>query len=225
MKRILIATAAFALIGGSAALAQPQGGDEHHRNEGERGGQQGGQQGHYQPQEQGRPQQYQGQPNRGGPQGQPQYQGRGPYQGQQQYQGQAYRNQPYQGQQQYYGRQGYPQQGQGRYYPQGQGQNWRGGQDRADHRDWGRYQRNFYAQRRFNFGAYERPQGWYYRRWRFGEFLPGVFWSQNYWIGDYGYFGLPYPPPGCVWVRYGSDALLIDRYTGEIVQVVYGIFY
>ena len=41
----------------------------------------------------------------------------------------------------------------------------------------------------------------------------------------YGYYGLPYPPPGTVWVRYGDDALLIDQYTGEIVEVIYGLFY
>ena len=125
----------------------------------------------------------------------------GQYQGQ--YQGQQYRNQ-YQGQQY------------NRY----------GGQDRADHRDWGRYQRNMYAERRYHNSNYVRPQGWYYRRWTFGEFLPFAFWSsQNYWINDYAYFGLPYPPPGCMWIRYGDDALLIDRYTGEIVQVIYGLFY
>ena len=33
------------------------------------------------------------------------------------------------------------------------------------------------------------------------------------------------PPPGTVWVRYGRDALLIDRYTGEVIQVEYSVFY
>ena len=33
------------------------------------------------------------------------------------------------------------------------------------------------------------------------------------------------PMPGTVWVRYGDDALLIDRYTGEVIQVAYGIFW
>jgi hypothetical protein len=33
------------------------------------------------------------------------------------------------------------------------------------------------------------------------------------------------PPPGTVWVRYGSDAVLIDRDTGEVIRVVYNIFY
>jgi Ni/Co efflux regulator RcnB len=31
--------------------------------------------------------------------------------------------------------------------------------------------------------------------------------------------------PGTVWVRYGDDALLIDQYTGEVIQVAYGIFW
>jgi len=31
--------------------------------------------------------------------------------------------------------------------------------------------------------------------------------------------------PGYVWVRYGPDALLIDTYTGEIIQVRYDVFW
>jgi Ni/Co efflux regulator RcnB len=111
----------------------------------------------------------------------------------------------------------------------GSGDNaWRGDRGRQDWRSDNRfrnYERNYSAQRHYRFGRYERPRGWYARRWTFGEFLPSLFWSQNYWISDYSDFGLPYPPPGCTWVRYGDDALLIDRYTGEIIQVVYNIFY
>ena len=33
------------------------------------------------------------------------------------------------------------------------------------------------------------------------------------------------PPYGYVWVRYGDDALLVDVDTGEILRVVYGVFY
>jgi Ni/Co efflux regulator RcnB len=85
--------------------------------------------------------------------------------------------------------------------------------------------RTFNAPRRFHNGAYYRPHGWYSHRWRYGEFLPFFFFTNNYWINDWDYFGLDDPPPGCVWVRYGDDALLIDRDTGEVIQVVYGIFY
>jgi Ni/Co efflux regulator RcnB len=85
--------------------------------------------------------------------------------------------------------------------------------------------RVFNAPRRFHFGTYQRPNGWYWHRWRYGEFLPGIFFARNYWILDWEDFALDDPPPGTVWVRYGDDAILIDEYTGEVIQVVYGIFY
>jgi Ni/Co efflux regulator RcnB len=74
-------------------------------------------------------------------------------------------------------------------------------------------------------GAYNRPNGYYAHRWTFGEFLPALFFGSSYWINDYGYYDLAEPPAGTVWVRYGDDALLIDRYSGEVIQVEYGIFY
>ena len=79
--------------------------------------------------------------------------------------------------------------------------------------------------RRFNHGGYQRPQGWYAHRWVHGEILPPLFWAQDYWLLDYWLFGLSPPPYGYVWVRDGSDALLIDRATGEIEEVIYGAFY
>lgn len=86
--------------------------------------------------------------------------------------------------------------------------------------------RAFNAPRHYRHGRYHRPHGWYAHRWSFGEFLPSLFFSsRSYWISDYSDYDLPYPPPGTRWVRYGDDALLIDRYNGEIIQVVYGIFY
>jgi Ni/Co efflux regulator RcnB len=87
------------------------------------------------------------------------------------------------------------------------------------------YHRSFSAPQRFHAPSYRRPSGWYYRRWTFGEFLPPVFWGQQYWLSDWGTYDLPPPPPGATWVRYGDDALLIDRYTGEIITVEYGVFY
>jgi Ni/Co efflux regulator RcnB len=87
------------------------------------------------------------------------------------------------------------------------------------------YQRNFVAPRRFHFGVYVRPRGWYEHRWTYGEILPALFWTQNYWLGNYYNYGLADPPPGFVWVRYGSDALLIDQNSGEVLQVEYDVFY
>jgi Ni/Co efflux regulator RcnB len=85
--------------------------------------------------------------------------------------------------------------------------------------------RAFNAPRHYHHGTYHRPSGWYAHRWTFGEFLPALFFGNNYWINDYSDFDLSDPPPGTVWVRYGDDALLIDRYSGEVIQVEYGIFY
>jgi Ni/Co efflux regulator RcnB len=103
---------------------------------------------------------------------------------------------------------------------------WHGGNWRNDDAMWSRYHRSWTATHRYRWTrAYVRPAGWYYRRWAIGAFLPGLFFTQQYWIPDYAVFALDAPPPGTVWVRYGDDALLIDRYNGQVIQVVYGIFY
>ncbi len=107
---------------------------------------------------------------------------------------------------------------------------WQGGDrqhwgDRSVSRDWRRYERNIFAQHRYRLGTYAWPRGYGYRRFTFGEYLPEIFFAQDYWIYDYADYGLPFPPPGTQWVRYGPDALLIDQDTGEIVQVIYSVFY
>ena len=73
-------------------------------------------------------------------------------------------------------------------------------------------------------GAFHYPRGWGYRRWSVGNYLPLFFLSAPYFF-DYGDIGLPPPPPGTYWVRYGPDALLVDRYSGRIVNVIPGVFY
>ncbi len=87
------------------------------------------------------------------------------------------------------------------------------------------YQRNVTAQRHFNAGTYRAPQGYSYRRWSYGQNLPAIYFGRNYWINDYNSYDLIAPPYGYVWVRFGPDALLINEYSGEIVQVDYGVFY
>lgn len=86
------------------------------------------------------------------------------------------------------------------------------------------YQRNFTAPHQYHIAQYHRPHGWYEHRWGYGEILPALFWTQNYWLGDYYDYGLPDPPPGFVWVRYGDDALLVDENSGEVLQVEYSLF-
>jgi Ni/Co efflux regulator RcnB len=71
---------------------------------------------------------------------------------------------------------------------------------------------------------YRYPYNWSYRSWRVGERLPFLFLSDGYYI-EFGPYGLPRPPYGYRWVRFGPDVLLVNVYTGEIVEVVYDIFY
>ncbi len=84
--------------------------------------------------------------------------------------------------------------------------------------------RAFNATRHFHIGTYNRPSGYYYRRWNYGDYLPALFFSQSFWLQDYSDYDLTDPPDGTVWVRYDGDALLIDQDSGEVIQVVYGIF-
>lgn len=97
-----------------------------------------------------------------------------------------------------------------------------GARDFSTFRD---FHRDIHAQHRFHIGGYHRPSGWYSHRWTFGEFLPAPFWVQDYWLADYYDYDLPPPPYGTVWVRVNDDALLIDEDTGEIITVVYDVFY
>jgi Ni/Co efflux regulator RcnB len=104
----------------------------------------------------------------------------------------------------------------------------RAGNDRrgqGSRTDFSAYHRNFSAPHRYRAPSYHRPSGWYAHRWTFGEVLPAMFWAPDYWLNDYRDYDLPLPPPGTVWVRDGDDALLIDRYSGEIIQVEYSVFY
>lgn len=87
------------------------------------------------------------------------------------------------------------------------------------------YRYNYQAKQRYRFRPYVRPQGWYWHRWISGDILPTFFWTRTYWITDFWLFGLPIPPHGYVWVRYGSDALLVQIRSGVILQVIYGVYY
>ena len=74
-------------------------------------------------------------------------------------------------------------------------------------------------------GVFHYPSGTSYRSWRRGDFLPGLFFTAQFFFTDYTRLGVDPPPPGYRWVRYGPDLLLIDIYTYEVVEVLYGVFY
>ncbi len=96
---------------------------------------------------------------------------------------------------------------------------------RNDNRyDWQRYR---YSNRdRFRVGPYYSPYRNYgYNRFSIGIFLDSLFFDQRYWIGDPWQYRLPPAYPGTQWVRYYNDVLLVDVYSGEVVDVIYDFFW
>ncbi|WP_374571758.1 RcnB family protein [Phenylobacterium sp.] len=101
---------------------------------------------------------------------------------------------------------------------------------RPNDRDRPRYDRRYYppiyqTPRRYHVTPYRPPAGWYAYGWSFGDILPRAWYGPNYFIDDWWAYGLPIPPFGYEWVRVGDDALLVDTYTGRVVQVVYDLFW
>lgn len=91
--------------------------------------------------------------------------------------------------------------------------------------DWRGYRssnRNIYRLPR-----YYAPSGWGYgyRRFGIGFTLNSILFSSNYWINDPYYYRLPEVDGPYRWVRYYNDALLVDIYSGEVVDVIYDIFW
>jgi hypothetical protein len=78
---------------------------------------------------------------------------------------------------------------------------------------------------RIHLAPFVYPHGWGYRRWAIGGVLPPLFLAPAYFYADWAAFGLAPPQPGFQWVRYGPDLLLVNVTTGQIVDVVYGVFY
>jgi len=72
--------------------------------------------------------------------------------------------------------------------------------------------------------AFSYPRGFAYRHWTAGAILPALFIAETLFV-DYAWIGLPSPPPGYEWVRYGPDALLVNIYSGRIADVAYDVFY
>ncbi|MBC2664955.1 RcnB family protein [Novosphingobium flavum] len=78
----------------------------------------------------------------------------------------------------------------------------------------------------FRMPRYYAPYNNYsYRRLSIGFYLDTLFFSQNYWIDDPYEYRLPPAYGPYRWVRYYDDALLVDIYDGEVVDVIYDFFW
>jgi hypothetical protein len=110
--------------------------------------------------------------------------------------------------------------------------------DRRDHRrggwnrswrndsryDWQRYR---YSNRNlFRSGAYYSPyRNYRYNRLSIGIVLDSLFFSNRYWLNDPYQYRLPHAPYGTQWVRYYNDVVLVDVYTGEVIDVIHDFFW
>lgn len=78
----------------------------------------------------------------------------------------------------------------------------------------------------FHLSPYYSPyRDWSYRRFSIGLFMPSLFYGQRYWINDPWYYRLPPAPPGTRWIRYYDDVLLVDTWSGEVIDVIHNFFW
>ncbi len=103
---------------------------------------------------------------------------------------------------------------------------------RWDRNDWRRDRRynwnNYRSSNRnvFRLGRYYSPyRNYNYRRLSIGIHLDSPFYSNRYWINDPWQYRLPEVYGPYRWVRYYDDVLLVDMYTGEVVDTIYDFFW
>jgi len=116
---------------------------------------------------------------------------------------------------------------------------WRGNDRHRYSNDHRRWDRNWRTNNRYDWrhhrarhhdiyriGRYYSPyHNHYYSRLSVGFFLDSLFYSSNYWIDDPWYYRLPPADGPYRWIRYYDDALLVDIYTGEVIDVIYDFFW
>jgi len=98
--------------------------------------------------------------------------------------------------------------------------NWRNDR-RYDWRSWRNSNRHIFRGSRY----YSPYRNYGYNRFSIGIFLEPLFYSNRYWIGDPWQYRLPPAYPGTQWVRYYNDVLLVDVYTGEVLDVIHDFFW
>ena len=78
----------------------------------------------------------------------------------------------------------------------------------------------------FRIGTYYSPYRSYsYRRLSSGFYLDSLFYGNRYWINDPWQYRLPAVYGPYRWVRYYDDVLLVDIYSGQVVDVIYDFFW
>ncbi|MEM9502190.1 MAG: RcnB family protein, partial [Pseudomonadota bacterium] len=68
-------------------------------------------------------------------------------------------------------------------------------------------------------------RGHRYNRFQIGFFLDRLFFQPRYFINDPWAYRLPAAYGPYRWVRYYDDVILVDLYTGEVVDVIHDFFW
>lgn len=89
--------------------------------------------------------------------------------------------------------------------------------------DWRRYRDS--NRSLYRLGRYNDPYGSRYRRFSIGFSLFPSYYQSSYWLDDPYMYRLPQAYGPYRWVRYYGDALLVNTYTGQVVDVVYDFFW
>ena len=75
-------------------------------------------------------------------------------------------------------------------------------------------------------GRYYSPyRDWSYRRLNIGFTLNSLFFGSRYWINDPWQYRLPPVYGGYRWIRYYDDVLLVDTYSGQVVDAIYDFYW
>ena len=103
------------------------------------------------------------------------------------------------------------------------GQRWSNDWRRDSRYDWQRYR----SQNRFVFriGTFYDPFGYGYRPVSAGYSLYSGYYQRNFWIDEPYQYRLPPAYGPYRWVRYYNDAVLVDIYSGEVVDVIRNFFW
>ncbi len=107
---------------------------------------------------------------------------------------------------------------------QGYAGNWNRDWRRDNRYDWRGYRSS--NRDTYRLGAYYAPyRNYSYRRLSSGIYLDSLFFGSRYLIDDPWQYRLPPADGPYRWVRYYDDAMLVDTYSGEVIDVIYDFFW
>ena len=89
--------------------------------------------------------------------------------------------------------------------------------------DWNHHRRRHRSL--FHLGFYFDPFGWGYNPFQIGWRMWPSYYGSSYWLNDPWQYRLPYAPPGTRWIRYYNDAILVDLWSGQVIDVIYSFFW